>query len=146
MAAPTVGAVMADILPYLGVKQSFKENEAAGKVVVLDDFTGMTADDVKKQLKNLSLTARIIGTGDTVTGQIPQGGQSVPGNSEILIYLGVPAPAEDNASDTEILSADIPPPDSDLLKSMIRQGRAAISYFFTKSEVEDIAIGSETML
>ena len=94
MAAPTVGAVMADILPYLGVNQTFSQEDAAGKTVVLDDFTGMTADDVKKQLKNLSLTARIIGTGDTVTGQIPQGGQSVPGNSEILIYLGVPAPAE----------------------------------------------------
>jgi stage V sporulation protein D (sporulation-specific penicillin-binding protein) len=94
MAAPTVGAVMADILPYLGVQQVFSQEDAAGKTVVLDDYTGMSAEDVKKKLKTLSLTARIVGTGDTVTGQIPRGGQAVPGNSEILIYLGEPVPTE----------------------------------------------------
>ena len=94
MAAPTVGAVMADILPYLGVEQTFSEEDAAGKTVVLDDYTGLSAEEMKKQLKKLSLTAKFVGTGDTVTGQIPQGGQSVPGNSEILIYLGGSAPTE----------------------------------------------------
>ena len=94
MAAPTVGAVMADILPYLGVKQTFLEEDVAGKTVVLEDYTGLTADEVRKQLKKLSLMAEIIGTGETVTGQIPQAGRSVPGNSQILIYLGEPAPTE----------------------------------------------------
>ena len=29
----------------------------------------------------------MVGTGETVTGQIPTPGQSVPGNSEVLLYL-----------------------------------------------------------
>ena len=85
---------MADILPYLGVEQSFSQEDAAGKTVVLEDYIGLSAEDVRKKLKTLSVTAKFVGTGDTVTGQIPRGGQSVPGNSEILIYLGEPTPTE----------------------------------------------------
>ncbi len=88
MAAPTVGAVLGDILPYLGVKQSFSEEDAAGKVVVLEDMTGMTEKEAAKLLKQSGLAAKTVGTGETVTGQIPAAGQSVPGNSEVLLYMG----------------------------------------------------------
>lgn len=88
MAAPTVGAVMADILPYLGVKQSFSEDDIAGQNVVLENFTGQTPEDAKKVLKNLNLSARMIGSGETVTAQIPAAGESVPGGSQVLLYLG----------------------------------------------------------
>ena len=88
MAAPTVGAVMADILPYLGVEQSFGEGEVAGKTVVLEDMTGMTAKQAEKALKEATLSARLIGTGYTVTGQIPAAGETVPGGSQVLLYLG----------------------------------------------------------
>ena len=92
MAAPTVGAVMADILPYLGVKQTFTEDDAAGKVVVLEDYSGLTPKEADKLLKQNNITAKYIGTGETVTGQIPQKGESVPGGSQILLYLGADAP------------------------------------------------------
>jgi stage V sporulation protein D (sporulation-specific penicillin-binding protein) len=88
MAAPTVGAVMGDILPYLGVEQSFSEDEIAGKTVIVEDFSGLTAKEAEKLLKNQSLCAKIIGTGETVTGQIPTAGDQVPGGSEVLLYLG----------------------------------------------------------
>ncbi|MBR4990236.1 MAG: PASTA domain-containing protein [Oscillospiraceae bacterium] len=88
MAAPTVGAVMADILPYLGVERTFSPEEAAGQILILEDLTGLTAADAQRQLKQLGLTAESIGTGDTVTAQIPAPGQSVPGGSQILLYLG----------------------------------------------------------
>ena len=88
MAAPTVGAVMADILPYLGVERTFSPEEAAGQILILEDLTGLTAADAQKQLKQHGLTAESIGTGETVTAQIPAPGQSVPGGSQILLYLG----------------------------------------------------------
>ena len=90
MAAPTVGAVMADILPYLGVEQTFSADDAAGQQVVLEDFTGMTPEQAQKILKEQGITARLEGTGDTVTGQLPAPGQSVPGGSQVLLYLGEP--------------------------------------------------------
>ena len=88
MAAPTVGAVMADILPYLGVERTFSEDEVAGQTVIMEDFMGFTPKDAEKALKEQSLTAKFVGTGETVTGQIPAAGQSVPGGSEVLLYLG----------------------------------------------------------
>ncbi|MBQ7817589.1 MAG: PASTA domain-containing protein [Oscillospiraceae bacterium] len=94
MAAPTVGAVMADILPYLGVEQTFTQEDASGQVVIVDDLTGMTAKEAEKLLKEKSLTIRTVGAGETITGQIPAPGQQVSGNSQVLIYLGEEPPTD----------------------------------------------------
>ena len=88
MAAPTVGAVMEDILPYLGVQQTFSEEDVAGKVIVMEDLTGLTMKEAEKLLKEQGLTCRISGSGETVTGQIPAPGQSIPGGSQALLYFG----------------------------------------------------------
>ena len=88
MAAPTVGAVMADILPYLGVERRFSEEELPSKTVIMEDLTGFSQKDAEKYLKSASLSAIIIGQGDTVTGQIPGPGETVPAGSQVLLYLG----------------------------------------------------------
>lgn len=87
MAAPTVGAVMADILPYLGVERTFSETDPAGLEIVMEDLINLTAQDAERKLKDMGLQAKFSGTGETVTGQIPAAGQTVPGGSEVLLYL-----------------------------------------------------------
>ena len=94
MAAPTVGAVMSDILPYLGVERSFGDGEVQGLEIVMEDLTGMTAREAEKFLADQKLTARLVGDGETVTGQIPAAGQTVPGGSQVLVYLGEPPETE----------------------------------------------------
>ncbi len=94
MAAPTVGGVMADILPYLGVKHNYTPEDAAGRVVVLEDMTGLTAADAQKLLKEQGLTALTRGTEPVVTAQIPAAGESVPGNSQVILYFGEEAKQE----------------------------------------------------
>ena len=94
MAAPTVGSVMADILPYLGVEQSFTREDAAGKQILMEDLAGLTLEQVKEKLKSLGLTAVVSGEGETVTDQIPEPGATVPGNSQVLLYLGESKPEE----------------------------------------------------
>lgn len=88
MAAPTVGAVMADILPYLGVERVYGEEDIAGKEIVLEDLTGLTQSQAERKLREETLKANFSGTGETVTGQIPEAGQTIPGGSEVLLYLG----------------------------------------------------------
>ena len=88
MAAPTVGTVMADILPYLGVAHNYAEDDPAGKEVVLEDMTGMKASEAQKLLKEQGLTVQMQGEEETVTAQIPMAGQSVPGNGQVLLYFG----------------------------------------------------------
>ena len=85
MAAPTVGAVMADILPYLGVKQV---ETPGSESVILEDYTGLTAAQAQKKLSVLGVGCLLQGTGDTVTAQLPLAGQTVSGNSQIILYLG----------------------------------------------------------
>jgi len=92
MAAPTVGAVMADILPYLGVKQSFSEGDIAGQTVIMENLTGLTEKKSRNILKTQGLTAVLVGNGDTVTGQIPVAGSAIPGGSQVLLYMGQDAP------------------------------------------------------
>ena len=95
MAAPTVGAVMGDILPYLGVQQHFSEDDIAGKTVVLEDLSGLTSKKVAAKLKDSGITFQMVGTGETVTGQIPAAGKSVPGGSQILLYFGLQPQTEE---------------------------------------------------
>ncbi len=86
MAAPTVGSVMEDLLPYLGVQRTFSEENAAGQTHIMEDMTGLTVQQAQEQLKKIGLTGKVHGTGETVIAQIPAGGQSVPGGSEVLLY------------------------------------------------------------
>jgi stage V sporulation protein D (sporulation-specific penicillin-binding protein) len=95
MAAPTVGAVMGDILPYLGVQHHFSEDDIAGKTVVLEDLSGLTSKEVAAKLKDSGITFQMVGTGETVTGQIPAAGKSVPGGSQILLYFGLQPQTEE---------------------------------------------------
>ena len=91
MAAPTVGAVLEAILPYLGVERAYTDADQAVQEVLLEDLTGLTPQEAEKKLKALGLTAVFRGSGETVTAQLPEAGQSVPGGSDVLLYLeGVP--------------------------------------------------------
>ena len=83
MAAPTVGAVLEGILPYLGVERQLEEGQ-----VRLESLAGQTLAEAEKQLKAAGLTAKVSGTGETVTAQLPEAGQLVSAGSEILLYLG----------------------------------------------------------
>ena len=94
MAAPTVGAVMGDILPYLGVEQNFSADTLQGQTVVMEDVIDLSRAEAEKLLKSQGLTAVAMGEGETVTGQIPAAGQILPGGSEVIIYLDAPQPEE----------------------------------------------------
>ena len=94
MAAPTVGAVMSDILPYLGVQRNYGPEDAAGQAVTVPNLVGMTAKEAAAALKALNLTSLNLGSEQTVTGQIPAAGQTVPGESQVLLYFGQPVKNE----------------------------------------------------
>jgi len=90
MAAPTVGAVMADILPYLGVERT----DASGQLIPMENMEGLTLKEAQARLKDLGFSARCIGSEETVTAQIPAGGTPIPFGSEVLLYMGETAESE----------------------------------------------------
>lgn len=88
MAAPVVGNMMADILPYLGVEPSVSEEEAARMDVPTPVLTGLPVYEAAKRVQDAGLRYRSIGSGDTVTDQLPAAGQSIARGTEIILYLG----------------------------------------------------------
>jgi len=90
MAAPTVGAVMADILPYLGVAKVQPDT-----YVTVPDLTGMTVKQAQEALKAVGLSACSRGTEQTVTTQLPKAGQPLLTGSQVMVYLGsLPEPVK----------------------------------------------------
>ena len=71
----------------MGVERKFSPEEKAGQQVLLEDLTGMSTTEAEKKLKAAGLTAVLRGSGETVTAQLPEGGQTVPGGSGVLLYL-----------------------------------------------------------
>ena len=86
MAAPTVGAVLSDILPYLGVQPS--DTESQGYPITMPDLVGLSVKEASALLKNSGLTALQRGSESMVTDQIPAPGQTVPYGSQVLVYCG----------------------------------------------------------
>ena len=94
MAAPTVRDVFADILPYLGVEPDYSDEEISAIDVIVPNTVGRTLAEAQNVLRERSLTCRTVGSGSTVTGQIPASGAKVPGNSEIILYFGEEVPQD----------------------------------------------------
>lgn len=97
MGAPTVREVMADILPYLGVSKDESLLDPADTLTVMPELSGQMPRQAEKTLKDLGLEARIVGTGEAVTGQVPAAGTEIPGGSQVILYL-------DGAPDQEAAS------------------------------------------
>lgn len=88
VAAPVVGRILADVLPYLGVEQSFDEENADRREVQVPSVIGQTEDDAKKTLESAGFSYRTVGDGDTVTDQVPSGGVKIPNGSKVILYMG----------------------------------------------------------
>ena len=87
MAAPTVGAVMADILPYLEVSRS--EEPVLTQV---PDVAGLTAKEAEAALSAAGLSGSFQGGADIATAQIPSPGTALETGSQVLVYFGETVP------------------------------------------------------
>ncbi len=105
MAAPVVGKMMADILPYLGYEPEYTDSELAAADKAVPELTGMSITQAKSALSESGLGCRVIGEGDTVTDQLPRAGAVIAAGSEVLIYAGQnPAPTTETMPDLRGLS------------------------------------------
>ncbi|WP_297288525.1 penicillin-binding transpeptidase domain-containing protein [uncultured Flavonifractor sp.] len=90
MAAIKAGELLEKILDYMGVEKTY----SASADVVVPNLTGLTEADATTSLKKNNLSIRVVGDGDTVTGQIPAKGASIPGGSEVVVYMGAEVPTD----------------------------------------------------
>lgn len=94
MAAPVVGNMMADILPYLGVEPERDEDSAVEGDTTMPSLTGQSLSKAIDRLSNARLNYRTIGNGDTVTDQLPKAGSTLASGTQVIVYLGAEPSAE----------------------------------------------------
>ena len=94
IAAPVVGRIFEDILPYLNIDPVYTAEELSGMDITIPVLTAMEADAAIRVLNDRKIAYKTVGSGTTVTAQIPVGGARVPKNAQIILYLGVDKPAD----------------------------------------------------
>ena len=105
MAAPVVGKMMADILPYLGYEPEYTDAELENIDRPVPEVAGMSLAEAQRALTESGFKPRIIGEGDTVTDQLPRSGVVIASGSEVLLYAGQsPAPTQETMPDVRGLS------------------------------------------
>lgn len=87
MAAPVVGNMLADILPYMGIEAQYSAEELAGMDVSMPQLTGLGVSDAARTLRDAGLKYRSIGEGDIVTSQLPEAGCTIAAGSEVILYF-----------------------------------------------------------
>lgn len=88
MAAPLVGKMMADILPYLGIRPTYSDAERSSMDSVMPQAVGKSLSEAAKTVKDVGLRYRTIGEGETVTAQLPAPYCEIARGTEIILYLG----------------------------------------------------------
>lgn len=94
MAAPVAGELLAKILDYRGFEKAYSSEDLTGSLTPMPDVHGMTEEQAKEIIFAKKLKYRTVGAGETVTGQLPDEGRSVPQNSTVILYMGEDMPSE----------------------------------------------------
>ena len=94
MAAPTVSAILSDVLPYLGLDPDVSDEDLNLITLPVPDVTGMTEGEAASMLSEKGFTYRKVGEGAKVMGQIPAANALIPGKSEVVLYFSQEAPDE----------------------------------------------------
>ena len=92
MVAPYSSAIMAEILPYLGIEPSYSAEELMGVDTTVPNVIGMSVEEAKDRLKERGFSCKVEGDGETITDQTPVGGAIIPGKSTVVLYAGAEKP------------------------------------------------------
>ena len=94
MAAPVVRDIFSDTLQYLGVQPDYTDVDMRTVNVEMPDVSGLDEKMASEALAEKSLVYITVGSGATVTGQIPAPGSALPGNSKVILYMGAEVPTD----------------------------------------------------
>lgn len=94
IAAPVVGRIMEDVLPYLGVTPSYSDDENDRRELTVPGVVGSTETQAAATLQQAGFDYVVYGEGDTVTDQVPASGIRIPASGRIILYMGEEKPTE----------------------------------------------------
>ena len=86
VAAPAVGKILTDILPYMGISPD--STNSVVDMVTVREYIGMTVEEAKEAVTELGLNYEIKGDGNTIVGQMPRSDVSVAVGGKVILYTG----------------------------------------------------------
>ena len=86
IAAPVVGNILADILPYLGFEPSYTEEELSSADMATPYLINYGLQEAQSTLVQAGLQYRVVGSGTTVVGQTPGAAMPIPGGGTVVLY------------------------------------------------------------
>lgn len=94
IAAPVVGRIMEEVLPYIGVTSVYADDESDRREVSVPSVVGQTEEQAASTLEQAGFGCRVVGDGDTVTDQVPASGVRIPVSGRVILYMGENKPTE----------------------------------------------------
>ena len=86
IAAPVVSSVLTEVLPYLNVETSTKNDGEAAVEIPVSDYTGLAVSSAKTTIANEGLTSKSYGEGGVVIGQYPAAGTKLREGGLVVLY------------------------------------------------------------
>lgn len=86
VAAPVVGAMLADILPYMGIEPNYTEAELEAMTGKVKDVTGQLVHDAMTVLRIQGYSVTVVGEGTTVVAQSPEAKSQLSAGGTITLY------------------------------------------------------------
>ncbi len=91
IAAPVIQEVFADILPYLGIEESYTEEEVEEYQIAsypVPALVGLSVEEAEELLDSYEFgEIYYLGEGDTIREQFPLPGETVNRNSDLILYM-----------------------------------------------------------
>jgi len=112
MAAPVVGQMLAEILPYLGVEPHYG-TEVERINVQVPYIRRRSVEEATAEIEAKGLAFRVQGEGERIVDQVPAGGAVVIAGTEVILYL-------DNSRQEDMVTVP------DLTGMNLPQARAAL--------------------
>ena len=93
VAAPYISKLFSNLLPYFGVEKQYSEKDLGSMEIVVQGYVGSSTEIARQDLIEKGIGFEIIGSGDTVTAQIPADGTVMSSdNGNVIIYCGEATP------------------------------------------------------
>lgn len=90
IAAPVVQEIFGNILPYLGIEQTYETSEIEEYNIgdiTMPNLIGLSKAEVSSILKEYDLNVEYLNEGETVTDQFPLANETIRKTSNIILYL-----------------------------------------------------------
>lgn len=86
VAAPVVGAMLADILPYMGIEPNYTDEELEAMSGKVKDVTGQIVHDAMTTLRLQGYSVSVVGEGTTVVAQFPEAKSKISAGATVTLY------------------------------------------------------------